>query len=84
MTPWVGPFLTPGAWLAGFIERITIHCYTQNRKALGLVAWEKIFFMFSHDTPGAWPVWTTGARLVGFIKRTTIHNTHTIEKLWAW
>ena len=27
MTPWVGPFLTQGAWLAGFIKRTTIHCY---------------------------------------------------------
>ena len=37
MTPGAGPFLTPGAWLAGFIKRTTIHCYTQNRKALCLV-----------------------------------------------
>ena len=27
----------PGAWLAGFIKRSTIHCYTQNIKALCLV-----------------------------------------------
>ena len=26
MTPGVGLFLTPGAWLAGFIERTTTHC----------------------------------------------------------
>ena len=26
--PAVGPFSTPGAWLAGFIKRTTIHCYT--------------------------------------------------------
>ena len=30
MTPGAGPFLTPGAWLAGFIKRTTKHCYTQN------------------------------------------------------
>ena len=29
--------LTPGARLAGVIKRTTIHCYTQNRKALCLV-----------------------------------------------
>ena len=27
MTPGAGPFLTPGAQLAGFIKRTTIHCY---------------------------------------------------------
>ena len=74
MTPGAGPFLTPGALLAGFIKRATIHCYTQNMKALGLVVLEKIFFLcFSHDAPGMGPVWTPGARLAGFIKRTTIH-----------
>ena len=47
MTPGAGPFLAPGARLAGFIKRTTIHCYTQNMKALGLVvSEEKIFFMF--------------------------------------
>ena len=45
--PGVGPFLTPGALLAGFVKRITIHCYMQNMKAVGLVVSEKkIFFMF--------------------------------------
>ena len=46
MTPGAGPFLPPGAWLAGFIKRTTIHCYTQNMKALGLVVSEKNFFYF--------------------------------------
>ena len=78
MTPRAGPFLTPGAWLAGFTKRTTTHCYIQNMKALCLVLLEKIFLCFSHDTPpppppGAGPVWTPGARLAGFIKRTTIH-----------
>ena len=80
MTPGAGPFLTQGAWLAGFIKRTTIglHCYIQNMKALGLVVLEKkIFLCFSNDIPGAGPVWTPGARLAGFIagliKRTTIH-----------
>ena len=68
MTPGVGPFLTPGASLAGFIKRTTIHCYTQNMKALGLVVSEKIFLCFSHDNPGVGPVWTPGARLAGFIE----------------
>ena len=30
MTPGAGPFLTPGAWLAGSIKRTTIRCYIQN------------------------------------------------------
>ena len=33
--------------LAGFIKRITIHCYTEIGKALGLVVSEKtVFFYF--------------------------------------
>ena len=60
--------------MAGFIKKITVHCYTQNMKALDLVVLEKrTFLCFSHDAPGAWPVWTPGARLAGFIKRTTKH-----------
>ena len=46
--PGVGPAWTPGAWLAGFvagfIKRTTLHCYTQNMKALGLVVSEKRIF----------------------------------------
>ena len=42
--PGAGSVWTPGAWLAGFIKRTTIHCYIQNMKALGLVVSEKIFF----------------------------------------
>ena len=49
LPPGAGPVWTPGAWLAGFIKRTTIHCYTQNMKALGLVVSEKkIFLCFSH------------------------------------
>ena len=45
--PRAGPVWTPGARLAGFIKRTTIHCYTQNMKGLGLVvSSEKIFFLF--------------------------------------
>ena len=54
MTPGAGPFLTPGAWLAGFIKRTTTHCYIQNMKALGLVVSE-IFFVFSMTPPGQGP-----------------------------
>ena len=56
--------------MAGFIKRITIHCYTQNMKAVGLVVSEKNTFLcfFFHDTTGAGPVWTPGAWLAGFIK----------------
>ena len=44
--PGAGPVWTPGARLAGFIKRTIIHCYTQNMKALCLVASEKkIFFL---------------------------------------
>ena len=39
---------TPWARLAGFKKRTTIHCYTQNMKALDLVVSVKIFSCFSH------------------------------------
>ena len=42
--PGVGPAWTPGAQMAGFIKRTTLHCYTQNMKALGLVVLEKRIF----------------------------------------
>ena len=45
--PGAGLLWTPGARLAGFIKRTTIHCYTQNMKALGLVVLEKIFYVLS-------------------------------------
>ena len=65
MTPRVGPFLTAGAWLAGFRKRTTICCYIQNMKALGFVVSEKKFFYVFPMTPGTW--------LAGFMKRTTRH-----------
>ena len=46
--PGAGPVWTPGArlagFIAGFIKRTTIHCGTQNMKALGLVVSEKTIF----------------------------------------
>ena len=44
--PGACPVWTPGAWLAGFIKRTTIHCYKQNMKALGLVVSEMKIFLF--------------------------------------
>ena len=56
MTPGAGPFLTPGAWSAGFIKRTTTHCYIQNMKALGFVVSEKkIFLCFYMRPPGRGP-----------------------------
>ena len=79
--PGAGPVWTPGAQLAGFIKRTTIHCYIQNMKALGLVVSEKKIFFYVFPivslwelmTPGAGPFLTPGAWLAGFIKRTTYH-----------
>ena len=72
--PGAGPIWTPGARLAGFRMRTTIHCYKQNMKALGhVVSEEMIFLCFTHDQPRVEPVWTPGAWLAGFIRRTTIH-----------
>ena len=54
--PGEGPVWTPGAPLAGFIIRTTIHCYTQNMKALGLVVSDKkIFKVFPMMPPGLDP-----------------------------
>ena len=40
--PGAWPIWTLGTRLAGFVlKRTTIHCYTQNMKALGLVVLEK-------------------------------------------
>ena len=51
--PGAWPVWTPGAPLAGFIKRNTIHCYKQNMKALGLVVSEKkIFYVFPMTPPG--------------------------------
>ena len=71
--PGAGPFLTPGTWLEGFIKRTTIHCYTNNMKAMGLVFRRRFFLCFSNEAPKAWPVWVPGVRLAVFIKRSTIH-----------
>ena len=54
--PGVGPVWAPGARLAGFIKRTTIHCYKQNMKVLGLVVSEKkIFYVLpmTHPRGGA-------------------------------
>ena len=59
--PGAGPVWIPGAglarFIAGFIKRTTIHCYTQNMKALGLVVSEKKIFesFFSMTPPGRGP-----------------------------
>ena len=54
--PQGGAVWTPGARLAGFIKRTTIHCYTQNMKALGFVVSEKkIFYIFPMTPPGRGP-----------------------------
>ena len=47
-----GPVWGSGAWLIGFITRITIHCYIQIINALGLS--EKVFFyvFLELTTPG--------------------------------
>ena len=79
--PGARPIRTPGARLAGFTKRTTIHCYTQYMKALGLVVSEKkililcfpIVCIWELMTPGAGPFLTSGAWLAGIIKRTTTH-----------
>ena len=46
--PGAWPVWTLGAWLAGFTMRITIHCYTQNRKSYVPCGFGEDFLCFSH------------------------------------
>ena len=56
ITPGARSFLTPGPWLAGFVERTTIQCYTQNMKALCLVvSRRRFFYIFPMTPPGQGP-----------------------------
>ena len=59
--PGVLTLWTPGARLAGFIKRTTIHCYTQNRKALCLVVSEKKIFFYVFPIVSLWELLTPGA-----------------------
>ena len=72
--PGVGPVWIPGARLAGFIKRTTIHSYTQNMEVLGLaVSKKKIFYVCSIVSlwelmiPGEEPFLTLGACLAVFM-----------------
>ena len=78
--PEAWPVWTPGALLAGFIKRTTIHCYTQNMKALGLMVLEKkIFYVFpivslwELMTPWGGAIFDPRGMVGRIIKRTTIH-----------
>ena len=51
--PGAWPVWTPGAPLAGFIKRNTIHSYKQNMKALGLVV--RFFYVFTMTPLGRGP-----------------------------
>ena len=52
--PGAGPVWIPGARLAGFIKRTSIHCYTQNMKGLGLVVSEKKIFFLCFPIVSLW------------------------------
>ena len=43
--PGAGPVRTPGALLAGFIKRTTIHCYAKYESP-GPCGFGEVFFMF--------------------------------------
>ena len=43
--PGVWPIWAPGTHLAGFIKRLTKHCFTQNIKGLGLMVSERKIFL---------------------------------------
>ena len=56
--PGAGLVWTPGAWLAGFIKKTTIHCYTQNMEVLGLVVSEKKIFFYVCPIVSQWELMT--------------------------
>ena len=56
--PGAWPVWTPGTRLAGFIKRTTIHCNTQNMKALGLMVWEKKIFFNVFPIVSLWELMT--------------------------
>ena len=81
MTPWVGPYLTTGARLAGriYVELHMTMLYIKYTSFVSCCCIE-IFFIYFHyksmvdnDMPVAWPVWTPGAPLAAFIKERIIH-----------
>ena len=53
-TPGARLVWTPETKLAGFTKRTTIHCYTQNMKALGLVVSEKKSFLYVFPIVSLW------------------------------
>ena len=83
-----GPVWTPEAQLAGYLKRIFIHSYTQNRKALGrMVLEKKIFFyvfpivsLWELMTPGVWPFLTPRGRIYKENHYTLLHTTVTVTK----
>ena len=77
------PVCTHGALLAGFIKRITKHCYKQNIKALGIMVSEKKFFV-CFPIESIWELMThrvgsffiKDPRLAGFVEhQITLHHT---------
>ena len=48
-------------WTPGARKRTTIHCYTQNIKALGLVVSEKKIFLNVFPIVSLWELMTPGA-----------------------
>ena len=62
--PGAWPVWTPGAWLAGFIKRTTIHCYTQNMKSLGLIVSEKKIFFYVFPIVSLWELMTHRGRAI--------------------
>ena len=59
--PRAGPVWIPGTRLAGFRKKTTLHCYTQNMKALGLVVSEKKIFFYVFPIVSLWELMTPGA-----------------------
>ena len=52
--PGWGLYGPQGHGLSAFIKRTTIHCYTQNMKALGLVVSEKKIFFYVFPIVSLW------------------------------
>ena len=58
MTPGAGPFLTPGAWLAGFIKRTVVYKLLHLKyKSSGPCGFgeDDFFYVFPMTPPGRGP-----------------------------
>ena len=58
--PGAWPVFTPGAWLAGFIKRTTIHCLHTKYECSGPCGFGEEDFFYVFTIVGLWELMTSG------------------------